>query len=639
MAGIGGFAGGLVRGMESAERANIQREQIGIQRARDARDSELHGFRVSEAQSKQDRLKREDSAWDEVAQITQAEIRRMQGGAAPPQAAVPASAVPAAGPIDQGGGTQTMPLQDDGAGIPTRALPDTAGAAPGFMPSQTDTAPAGLDRRAPQPSQATQAGPGNPREAAGVALLSHSSLFRSPDYLNKVADVFVRNKIPEGIKWLERAHVAEKENGIEAMMALAAGDPQRAIQAFNANGRDRITNAQPIIDGEHKGKWALTFQGAPQPVVIDPREVVKSFLPPKDYLGVLDKEHEGKRKDAESGALVAERGAKTRALDAQAAAIQANAASLGEYRQRMGGAAETRAGRAGAPSAAMSTTRSAQVSREVERALTTSDGDGKGVLDRERAPFYKSIAAQLARQDPELTASEAADIAMSVPHITPKMAAEQAAEELRDLRKDVGVGDKAAGIFSGGGFKQAHGQTEEEWTKDRIKEIVRNAEAEADARLAELGVTRRRGDGSPAKPKVTQEAIAALRANPGRADDFRAMFGVDPAQYLTQSGARQTGATAASPPASEGAGLTRRSATAAPAQPLGEGLTRRGEQVFRREGANEVLDKKSTIDADPRVSFLRSDIAKAIEAKDMAKVGVLTKALNEYVSNKYGGWQ
>ena len=624
MANLGALAGGMAAGIESGQRMRLQRE-------RDTRDAERHQFTMGELQRTAETRDRQEAAWEE---LNAAIARRMQKQVPTQMQAPQQLATTSTGePVDQGNGVQTMALQDQGAGIPTRALPEA--------PVQPASPEGGLTR-APTPAAAPAqaAGQGDdPGKKIGFSLYQNPNLLRDPDFLNEAAGIFMKARMPEGVKWLERSFKAQQENGIDAMKAFIAGDAQRGLEAFNSSGRDRITNAQPIVDGEHKGKWALTFQGAPQPVMIDPGAVLRSFLDPKAYFDSLAKDQDGRRRDAESGALVAERGAKTRALDAQAAAIQANAASLGEYRQRMGGAAETRAGRAGAPSAAMSTTRSAQVSREVERALTTSDGDGKGVLDRERAPFYKSIAAQLARQDPELTASEAADIAMSVPHITPKMAAEQAAEELRDLRKDVGVGDKAAGIFSGGGFKQAHGQTEEEWTKDRIKEIVRNAEAEADARLAELGVTRRRGDGSPAKPKVTQEAIAALRANPGRADDFRAMFGVDPAQYLTQSGARQTGATAASPPASEGAGLTRRSATAAPAQPLGEGLTRRGEQVFRREGANEVLDKKSTIDADPRVSFLRSDIAKAIEAKDMAKVGVLTKALNEYVSNKYGGWQ
>lgn len=634
----GGVAGGFVSGLERGQRMRLQREQAG-------REGERHQWDMQERQRVSEQRDRESNVWSELNALI---AKRSQAQAPTPQVAAPGSAPaqeqPAAAPIDQGNGVETMPFQDTGAGLQARTLPAQEG---------MDTPTAGLQRvstpAAPARAPAA-AGPGDDGQKIGFALYQNTNLLRDPEFLNEAAQVFLKARMPEGVKWLERGFKAQQENGVDALKAFAAGNAQRGIQLFNASGQHKIEDAQPIREGPDKGKWSLRMAGVAQPVLMDPGADLKSFLDPKAYFDVINKERDDERAATKDGAEAELKREQARYYKRRGEIEQQNADSLRDYRLQTGDAATTRAnrppsggGRGGTPPDALTSTRSAAVSREVERALTIDNGSGQGVLDRERAPFYKGIAAQLARQDPTLSAPEAADLAMSVPYITPKMAADQAKTELKALQSEVGILDKAGGIGSGGGFRQRFKMTEEEWTKGRVAEIIRKAEAEADAKLTELGVTRRRGDGTPVRPKVTPEAIAALRANPDRADEFRALFGVDPAQYLGQSASRPSSQqpAPARPADAEGPGLTRRGvapAASAP-PPLADGLTRRGDQVFRREGANEVLDRNATIAADPRVSFLRSDIAKAVAAQDLQKVGVLTKALNEYVTNKYGGWQ
>lgn len=352
MANLGALAGGMAAGIESGQRMRLQRE-------RDTRDAERHQFTMGELQRTADTRDRQEAAWEE---LNAAIARRMQKQAPtqmPGAQQNPPATTSTGEPIDQGNGVQTMALQDGDAGIQTRALPEA--------PVQPASPEGGLTR-APTPAAAPAqaAGQGDdPGKKIGFSLYQNPNLLRDPEFLNEAAGIFMKARMPEGVKWLERSFQAQQENGIDAMKAFIAGDAQRGLEAFNSSGRDRITNAQPIVDGEHKGKWALTFQGAPQPVMIDPGAVLRSFLDPKAYFDSL-------AKDAESAATVDERKSRTRYYDAQAGAVTTNAASLSDYRRQTGAAAETRA--------------------------NNPRGTGANNTDRQRAQLSNQIDAQLRRQ-------------------------------------------------------------------------------------------------------------------------------------------------------------------------------------------------------------------------------------------------
>lgn len=341
----GGLAGGLAAGLEQGQRMRLQREQERLQQARDARDAEMHGYRVAEAQAQQDRRQREEKSWRELAALT----REMMGASAPPQVAAPGAAPGAqqpatTEPIDQGNGVQTMPFQDDGGGLPARSLP--AQEAPGDAPA------AGLQRlSAPTQRAAAPVAAGGPDASAdpksyvGFSVFRNTNLFRDPKYLDRAAQIFLDNGVPEGVKWLERGHMAARENTFEALQAFNSGNPQKGIELFNAGGRYKIEDAQPIAEGPDKGKWMLRVAGVQKPVLLDPKADMRAFLPPDKLFALEDKERDDARADQRVQAEGKVSDARVRLLDAQTDATKRNADSLERYRGTMGAAATTRAER------------------------------------------------------------------------------------------------------------------------------------------------------------------------------------------------------------------------------------------------------------------------------------------------------
>lgn len=363
----GALAGGVAAGIESGQRMHLSRE-------RDRRDSERHQFEMGEKQRLSEQRNRQEAAWDELNAAIARRLQRQAPTQTPTQAPAAQAPTTSSGEaLDQGGSVQTMPYREDGAGLPSRGLPDTEGTEPGFAPVQT-AAPAtgGLSRSAAPATPAPATGQGDdPGRKIGFSLYQNPNLLQDPDFLNEAAGIFMRARMPEGVKWLERGFAAQKENGIEAMKAFLAGDAQRGIAAYNASGREKIESARQITEGENKGRWEIRAQGLAQPVIVDPGAALRSYLDPKAFFELAAKEQEGKRKEAESGALVKEREARTRYYDSQATAVKDNAASLADYRQRIGGAAETRA---------------SQPSR------------AGGTTDRQQAQLANQIDAQLRRQ-------------------------------------------------------------------------------------------------------------------------------------------------------------------------------------------------------------------------------------------------
>lgn len=364
MANFGALAGGMAAGIESGQRMRLQRE-------RDTRDSERHQFDMGERQRTAETRDRQEAAWDE---LNAAIARRMQKQAPTQMPTQQPPATTSTGEaIDQGNGVQTMPLPDDGAGIQTRTLPETPGAAPGFTPLQSAPADVGLTRT-PAPAASQPQAPRQGDDAGkqiGFSLYQNPNLLKDPEFLNEAAGIFMKARMPEGVKWLERSFKVQQENGIDAMKAFLAGDAQAGIQAFNSAGREKIESAQPITEGPNKGKWELRAQGVAQPMIVDPGAALRSFLDPKAYFELANKERDdaraAKKDDVEAGV----KGAQGRYYDAQAKAVGDNAASLADYRRQTGAAAVTRA--------------------------NTPKGTGANT-DRQRAQLSNQIDAQLRRQ-------------------------------------------------------------------------------------------------------------------------------------------------------------------------------------------------------------------------------------------------
>lgn len=191
--------------------------------------------------------------------------------------------------------------------------------------------------RGPQGSDAGQ--------KIGFGLYQNTHLLRDPGFLNEAAQIFIRARMPEGVKWLERGYKAQQENAADAMKAFAAGNAQRGIELFNAGGQAKIEGAEPITEGPDKGKWSVRMAGRPNPVLMDPAADLKSLLDPKAYFEVANKERDDARAAVKDEADAGLKRAQADYYKRRGEIEQQNADSLRDYRQTTGDAATTRASR------------------------------------------------------------------------------------------------------------------------------------------------------------------------------------------------------------------------------------------------------------------------------------------------------
>lgn len=317
----GGLAGGLSEGIESGQRMRLARQ-------REARAQEEFGLRRRRFEREEAQLDRDAQMWEELNGVI-AKHSQKRAAAQTPTAVRPPQTE------DLSGGAVATPVQNPAEGMQVREIgPDEP--APGLP----RTAPAQAPAAAPQvPPQA------EPTQKIGFELFRNTHLLRDPEFLNEAAQVFIKARKPEGIKWLERSFQAQQQNGIDALRALMVGDRQRALQLLNMSGQN-VQDIRPITEGPDRGKWMVVAPSG-QSRVLDPGQELKTFLDPKQFFELQNKERDDARAERKTDAEVTMRGAQTDYYKAQADAARRNAASLERYRRQAGDAAVTRAGGAG----------------------------------------------------------------------------------------------------------------------------------------------------------------------------------------------------------------------------------------------------------------------------------------------------
>jgi hypothetical protein len=161
------------------------------------------------------------------------------------------------------------------------------GAQPGAQPAAPQQADAGFPEL--DATQATQA-------------------FQDPKFLAAAAQTFLKRGLPEGVKWLERAHTAAKENVFTALQHLEAGDPDAAVKAFNSSGKfNDATGATKNDDGT----WTIN-RASGKAVTLDPKKTRMSLLSPADYF--KQQTEDAKLGEEQKRTRVLERGAATQEL-------------------------------------------------------------------------------------------------------------------------------------------------------------------------------------------------------------------------------------------------------------------------------------------------------------------------------------
>lgn len=235
---FGSLARGLAGGIQLGSQLDAQKERT--QALKDANN----------------RTKAQDKAFAELADLAEGYV----GGATP---AVPKPSGPAA--FAAGGiGREPMPVD---------------------APAPAATSPAVTSAQAPQ-----QQGPKTPEQRLGFALYRQPALLQSREFFDKAAAIMLRTPGmgQDGLRWLLRGAQLQKENGIEALKKLAAGDAQGAEAAFQASGDMKLEpGSLKPLEG---GKWQATIAGTGQVRTFDPLAELRMTLNPKDYFELAARE-------------------------------------------------------------------------------------------------------------------------------------------------------------------------------------------------------------------------------------------------------------------------------------------------------------------------------------------------------------
>lgn len=139
-----------------------------------------------------------------------------------------------------------------------------------------------LDKYTP-PQKGVGPQDGDPHERLGFSLYTNPSVLKNPKFLNDAAQIFVRNRQPSGLQWLQSAHKASGENLIDALKVATAGDLPGAEQVFNSGGGMKI---QPgTLKWADEKKTSLTGVDAQgREFTVNPHELIRQFVAPEDAL-------------------------------------------------------------------------------------------------------------------------------------------------------------------------------------------------------------------------------------------------------------------------------------------------------------------------------------------------------------------
>lgn len=350
----GALAGGAVKGAVLGMEMKRAGEQDARAKERDKRDGELHAARMTEVQRTARERDRQEGAMRDLS--------RLLSGYLTPRASVTAGGVlpaaeSAAAPDNARSGGDSLPREEapaltEESGYDADAPQSVTAAEATVLPaaSASAAAPAAAPKAAPEtfalPSRVAAEGlrgmpgvtekprPKTPDDVVGYGLWrTNGSPFRDPAFTNRAAKIVADAGYPEqGLAWLRRGEEAAREGGIDALRRLIGGDVAGAERAFNASGTTKVMPGTTRDVG--KGQFEITLADG-QKQIINPRQQLRSYLSPRDFLQleIKDAEVEIKRGEAESRA--GERVERSEDRRERTEEMRRNNRAMGDFRAAM----------------------------------------------------------------------------------------------------------------------------------------------------------------------------------------------------------------------------------------------------------------------------------------------------------------
>jgi hypothetical protein len=204
-------------------------------------------------------------------------------------------------------------------------------------PTEPPAAPPGGFNEVPQGGSSASGGGGQDQGAQYGPKLPNLAIahefFSNPDQMYKMAQIYYKHGLSEGLDWLNRGREAAKENVFEALGRVDAGDMAGAAQAFNRSGR--FNDVTDIVKNDDGTITANRANGPP--ATFNPDAMRKSLLSYKDYFAQqqheqsigVQKEH-NRILSAGQESLAGYQKAHGEALKTQAAAAEERALLMGQ---------------------------------------------------------------------------------------------------------------------------------------------------------------------------------------------------------------------------------------------------------------------------------------------------------------------
>lgn len=206
------------------------------------------GVRLKGAERELDLKRGADQAWSDLAGLVE---RYSGGGEQAPAAAAPAGASAAGMPAPADAAAAAKPNVESGG--------DAASGTPAAM------------------------GPKSANERIGFGLYNNTAVLRNPKFMNEAAQIFLKAKMPDGVRWLEGSYKAAQENLIDAVKLASAGDLKGAEDAFNSTGQHKIQAG--TLQWADAGKTTLRGVDAQgKQFEVQPQGLLRTFLSPEEFL-------------------------------------------------------------------------------------------------------------------------------------------------------------------------------------------------------------------------------------------------------------------------------------------------------------------------------------------------------------------